>query len=193
MNNEVPARIANVQNLLTLGLSSRYNSNEQFGSYLLLPSWAGSVNTRESTRLVLAHSTIVSRWNGLCMEVGGGSMEADALVQQSTCVDTNAQCFTKQQRGDGYFYIINRRSGLALAADGTASGSLIAQRNLNTEDPLYMWQAYGPSTGNTVGSKWLINRASGRCVEVPGWSESPGTFLALLDCVYGWKHFWYNL
>ena len=189
----VPTKYDDVKNIVNEGLTL-LTPNEHFGTYSFLPAWTGSVNDKGPVKLVLERDTIVSRWSDLCMDVQGGSTANGALIQQWECNETNAQKFDKTPVADGYFLIRNRGSGRCLAVSdaGTQNGALIGQYDCDSSNQNQHWRSTDPG-GNSVGAKWLINRHSGKCVEVPGWATTKGTLLAQLDCVSGWKHFWYNV
>jgi hypothetical protein len=179
----VPTKISLIQGLVDFRLSQL--PNQHFGSYFLL---------NNPVRLVLDQDTIVSRWSDLCMDVKGASTANGALIQQWDCNESNTQKYDKIPVVDGYFMIRNRNSGkcIAISGGGTENGALIAQYDCNTADLNHHWRSTDPG-GNSVGAKWLINRRSGKCLEVPAWSTTPGTLLGQLDCVGGWKHNWYNV
>jgi hypothetical protein len=188
----VPTKISLLQSLVNFIFSQL--PDEHFGSYQLLPLWTGSVDENDPVQLVLERDTIVSRWNDFCMDIQGGSTANGALVLQSVCSHTNEQRYDKIAVSDGFFMIRNRNSQkcLAISNGETENGALIAQYDCNSEDFNHHWRSVDPG-GNSVGAKWLINRNSGMCVEVPGWSTTPGTLLSQLDCVGAWKHYWYNV
>ena len=189
----MPNTISDVQSLVDSIFSQL--PNQHFGSYQLLPPWTGSVDNQDHVELVLERDTIVSRWNDLCMDVRGASTANGALIQQWECNHTGAQKYDIIQVTDGFFMIRNQNSlkCLAISDRGTINGAVMAQYDCNNTDINHHWRSVDPQAGNNVGAKWLINRNSGKCVEVPGWSETPGTLLTQLDCVLAWKHFWYNV
>jgi hypothetical protein len=183
----VPTKIPLIQSLVDYRLAQL--PNEHFPSFRLLPA-----NGNGNTQLILERSTIVSRWSDLCMDVKGASTANGALIQQWGCYDTNNQRWDKVPTTDDYFLIRNRNSGkyLAVVGSSSANGAQIGQWDYNPADPTFEWRSVNPGA-NSVGAKWLINRRSGKCVETPNWSTAAGTVLSQLDCVGGWKHFWYGL
>jgi len=185
LRNLVPENAYLVQLLIGIRLSPPQLPDRHYGSYYLL---------HDHVRLVLEEDTIVSRWNDLCMDVRGGDTANGALIQQWECNQSAAQKYYKIMVGDGYFMILNGRSGkcVAISEGATGNDALIAQYDCNSADLNHQWRSTDPG-GNTIGAKWLINRNSGKCVAVPAWSGTPGTLLTQEDCVGGWKHYWYNV
>lgn len=167
------------------------SSDERFGSYQVLPEWSGSVNERDGVHIVLERDTIVSRSNSLCMDVGD---ESAVLVKQWACNHTRWQKFAQIPTTDGYFMIQNVGSlkCLAILGGGSENGALLAQYNCDSADNNHHWRVTDPG-GNPFRAKWLINRRTGKCVEVPGWSTSNGTALSQLDCEMTEKQYWYNV
>jgi hypothetical protein len=101
--------------------------NRHFASFLY---WDNPV------RLFLEDDTIVSRWNGFCMDVKDGSTANGTLIQQWQCIDTDVQRFDKIPVAGGFFMIRNRHSGkcLAISDGGTENGALLAQYDCNDAD-----------------------------------------------------------
>lgn len=193
LRTQVKANIGLIQTLIDAEFANL--PQEHFGSFFLRPPWMETVDSTVDVEIVLQRDTIVSRWNGLCMDVQGAIFTAGALIQQSTCNDSPPQKFDKLPTPDGFFLIQSQHSKMCMAVDGgsTANGALLALHECNDLDNSQQWNSSDSGVGNTIGSKWLINRNSQKCVDVPGWSQTAGTLLQQLDCNGEWKDYWYNV
>jgi hypothetical protein len=187
-----PAHYPQVQNLVNSVFAKL--PNEHFPTYQFQPPWTGSVNTKAPPQVVLNRDTVVSRWSDLCMDVRQASTANGAQIQQYDCNHTGAQRFNKIALGGDFFLLQNVNSGkcVAISDGGLENGALLAQYDCNTNDYNHHWKAVDTKSNN-LGAKWLINRRSNKCVETPGWSTTSGTLLSQLDCVQGWKHYWYGI
>ncbi|KAJ5111754.1 hypothetical protein NUU61_001384 [Penicillium alfredii] len=194
LRKDVPKLIPMVQRDLIHPIFYSFHLGEHFGSYYLLPQWTGHVVDPADVQLVLQRDTIVSRWNNLCMAVQ--DYTSGGLVQQAACNNGLEQKYEKFPfYSPRIFSIRNLSSGMCLGISegSTANGALIAQYPCDPSDKNQQWESVDPGVGNEVGAKWLINLQSGKCVDVPAWSTTPGTLLQQLDCIGGWKDYWYNV
>jgi hypothetical protein len=125
-------------------------------------------------------NTVVSKHSGKCVDARAAATANGTAVQQQTCNSTNAQQWQFQPTSNGYVRV-NALNNAAQALDVT---------NVSTADsaPVQLW-AYG----NGLNQQWLpveesdgayhlVNRHSGKCLDVPGASTADGLQLQQYTC-----------
>ncbi len=125
-------------------------------------------------------NTVVSKNSGKCVDARAAATANGTAVQQQACNSSTAQQWQFQPTSNGYVRV-NAFNNAAQALDVT---------NVSTADsaPIQLW-AYG----NGLNQQWLpveeadgayhlVNRNSGKCLDVPGASTADGLQLQQYTC-----------
>jgi hypothetical protein len=114
-------------------------------------------------------------------------------IQIWTWNDTNAQWWRRVDYGNTYYKIKNQATGKCIDIDGpsTANGAVAHEWDCyDTDSQLWSFQVTG-----RYKSGWpiynLVNKYSGKCLDITGFGTSDGTPLQQWDCSGGWNQDWY--
>lgn len=138
-------------------------------------------STAEAPIILAAPSGSVSsakiKNSGKCLDISGSSTADFAQVQVWDCNGTDAQKFRFQDYDNGYFSIINSKSGKCLDAyaGGSQRGNHFVQYTCSGAVGHNQQFKLGPN-GN------LIARHSGLCLDAEGWGSANGTRIIQWDC-----------
>ena len=131
--------------------------------------WSCSGNTNQSWVSPASATGPVSGYAGLCLDVRGDNSANGTPVQVYTCNGTSAQDWTTEPNGT------LRALGkcLQVAGGGIAKGTPINLHECNGTGA----QAWQPQPDGA-----LVNPRSGKCLDDPGFSKTPGTQLQIWTC-----------
>jgi hypothetical protein len=123
---------------------------------------------------------IRSNHSNLCVNIGGASTASGARAIQWPCGNAgNEQFAITNVDGDLQFQL--KHSGLCLAqADATSTGGPVVQVACSA----------GATTRWMLSGATLRNRASGACLDVPGFSTAQNTELLTWSCNSGTNQAW---
>src|ERR1700749_3002438 len=111
----------------------------------------------------------ITGYGGLCLDDRGASPANFSPVQVYTCNGTNAQQWTVGSNGT----VATLGKCLDVDAAGTANGSTV---------DLYDCNGTGAQVWQPQSDGALLNPASGRARDAPGWSTTPGTQAQIWSC-----------
>jgi hypothetical protein len=124
--------------------------------------------------------SVVSKSSGKCVDARSSGTANGTAVQQYTCNSTTAQQYQFQPTSGGYLRI-NNRGNAAQVLDvkdvSTADNALIQLWTYGGGNN-QQWQAVAESNGYYH----LVNRNSGKCLDVPGASTADSVQLAQYTC-----------
>jgi hypothetical protein len=132
---------------------------------------------------------VLRSWDsGKCMDVRGGSNDPGAPVHLWTCLNVRSQFWTWVPTGDGYNYIVDNQSGRCLdvyaAADWTPVQQWTCLGNWNQQ-----WR-FDRIPGTSDGI-FIINRYSGKCLDLYYGQTGDGTTIQLYSCHGGHAQWWW--
>jgi uncharacterized protein (DUF1800 family) len=115
---------------------------------------------------------LVARHSGLCLNISGGSLDAEAFAIQWSCAADESQQWRLEPLAGGYYRLIARHSGKALEVLGAElyDGAPIIQ-NSPSDEPNQQWEIAAAGDGYY----YLLARHSGKALDVAGASMRPGT------------------
>jgi hypothetical protein len=124
--------------------------------------------------------TVVNQGNGKCVDSRAASTANGTAIQQYTCNSSGAQQFQFQPTS-GVYVRVNNRNNSAQSLDVS---------NMSTADnaPIQLWTYGGGNNqqwqpvAQTGGTYRLVNRLSGKCLDVPGGSTADSVQLVQYTC-----------
>jgi hypothetical protein len=127
-----------------------------------------------------------------CLEVQGGSTANSAQVQLWDCDYTKAhRVWYMQEVQPGWWHIWNKKSGKCLNVQGgstTNSAKIIQYPCQGLGKYNDQWQLqYSGATGTLGDLYFIVNRSSGKCLNVQGASTANGTDLIQYTCTWAWN------
>jgi len=160
----------------TFNLGTSANTSWATAASAAPPSYNGNGGALPPRMQVPAVGAVTSGLAGLCLDVDNGAFNDNQKIQVWSCNNSNAQRWTYP--GDGTLQIGGKCADVA--GSGTANGSKIGLWGCNLTNGQQF--VYNPTT------KQLVNRNSGRCVDVN--NSASGTQLTLWDCNDGQNQKW---
>lgn len=119
---------------------------------------------------------IKSAFNGLYLDVAGGSSSDNANIQQNSYLGNNRQKFKLTRNKDGYYYIFTGASGYSKALDiagkKTTDGTNVVQYSYNGGTN-QMFELAQISPGIYAIKTRITDSSS--CLDVFEWSQEPGS------------------
>jgi chitinase len=128
--------------------------------------------------------TIVSAYDGKCVDVNAASTASGAQVQQYACNGTGAQSFAVSDQGAGWYKILNTNSGKAIdiTAASTADGANVQQYTDNGTGA----QRFTITPDLTDPTAFtIVNETSGKCLDIKDWSTDDRGPLQQWSCSGG--------
>ena len=136
-------------------------------------------------RMAIGHSS-------KCLEIGGGSTANGVQAQQWTCVNFGWQQWQLVDLYNGYYYLqnVHTQKCLEIAAPHDNMNGRAAQQW--TCDPYtFEWQQWQIVSIGFANQAYLVNRYTGRCLEIAGTSStSNGVKAQQWTCVSGANQRW---
>ncbi|MGW0218680.1 RICIN domain-containing protein [Micromonospora chokoriensis] len=169
------------------GLSSTFDSPQQ--NQLLIDGlhWLAGVSSTPPTTPPPSDGisptiwhTVVNRGNGKCVDARAAASANGTAIQQYTCNNSTAQQYQFVPTSGGYLRV-NNRNNSAQVLD-------VTDRSTADSAPIQLWSYSGgnnqqwraESEGN--GYYRLVNRSSGKCLDVPGASTADSVQLIQYTC-----------
>ncbi|MGW5581730.1 ThuA domain-containing protein [Micromonospora chokoriensis] len=169
------------------GLSSTFDSPQQ--NQLLIDGlhWLAGVSSTLPTTPPPSDGispttwhTVVNRGNGKCVDARAAASANGTAIQQYTCNNSTAQQYQFVPTSGGYLRV-NNRNNSAQVLD-------VTDRSTADSAPIQLWSYSGgnnqqwraESEGN--GYYRLVNRSSGKCLDVPGASTADSVQLIQYTC-----------
>ncbi|GAB1688834.1 beta-1,3-glucanase family protein [Krasilnikovia sp. M28-CT-15] len=143
-------------------------------SITLTPFGAGGGSTPAPTGV-----SVVSNWNGKCVDVPGSNFSDGVQLQMYTCNNTNAQ---KWAFNAGRLEGQNGKC-MDVSGGGTANGTLIQIANCST-NPAQQF------TLTAAGD--LVNPQSNRCLDIKDWNGNDGAKVQIWDCAGSANQRWHQ-
>jgi chitinase len=128
--------------------------------------------------------TIVSAYDGKCVDVNAASTASGAQVQQYDCNGTGAQSFAVSNQGSGWYKILNTNSGKAIdiTAASTADGANVQQYADNGTGAQRF--TITPDLDDPTAFS-IVNETSGKCLDIRNWSTADKGPLQQWTCTGG--------
>lgn len=125
-----------------------------------------------------------ARHSDKCAQVDGGSADNGANISQWDCLDQNNVKWTWVETGNGYVFLKAKHSGKCAQVDGAsqANGANISQWDCLNQDNV-KWQFKLVQTVNGQRYYNVVNKASGKCMQVNENSNANGANISQWDCV----------
>ncbi|CAF0871738.1 unnamed protein product [Brachionus calyciflorus] len=95
------------------------------------------------------------------------------------------QFWTWEDKGNGYFRIVNRRSGKCLDVDDhrvNTNGAIIQQWSCHNYDN-QLWFKWYRYDNNKDGTFHIVNKKSRKCIDVPRWDRNNGVRIHQWQCL----------
>jgi len=121
----------------------------------------------------------ITGFGGLCVDVRGANPANFTPVQVYTCNGTNAQQWTVVQAGSTLQAL---GKCLDINSGGTADGTTVDLHTCNNTGA----QVFIPQSDGA-----LLNPQSGKCLDDPNFSTTPGTQLQIWDCTGNTNQSWH--
>ncbi|MBP1999975.1 hypothetical protein J2Z69_000994 [Paenibacillus shirakamiensis] len=124
--------------------------------------------------------TLTVKHSGMKLEVNAGSLAEGAVIDQSADTGTDNQQWIITNIGNGYYKLINKKSGKAVAVDQASinNNAKIAQYTYTSNSPYNdEWQIVDVGGGYFQ----FINRYSSKAIDMPANSTTAGTQFAQWD------------
>ncbi|WP_422739859.1 RICIN domain-containing protein [Micromonospora sp. WMMD729] len=172
------------------GLSSTFDSPQQ--NKLLIDGlhWLAGVGTSPTPTPTptgsagpispTAWHTVVNRGSGKCVDARAAASANGTAIQQYACNNSAAQQYQFVPTSDGYLRI-NNRNNSAQVLD-------VTDRSTADSAPIQLWSYSGGTNqqwrAESEGGGYyrLVNRASGKCLDVPGASTADSVQLIQYTC-----------
>jgi hypothetical protein len=140
---------------------------------------------------------LVLRWlcssgTGKCVHVQGASQANGATISQWKFLRRRNLLWEKVDIGGGYFFLKAAHSGKCAQVDGAsrANGARISQWDCLDQDNVKWRQELAP--GNYASPVFfVVNKASGKCMHVHGFSHDDGALITQWDCIDQQNVQWY--
>jgi hypothetical protein len=138
-----------------------------------------SVGVASTAQAFQGYHEIVNVATNKCADVSDGSTRRFALVHEWDCAGENHQLWVISDLGNGYSMLVNRNSNLCLQG-GSFNGTLIIQNRCvgNTDQQWELRNLYNNPEPNYV----LINRTTGKCLDLNNANARNGTAIQIWDC-----------
>jgi hypothetical protein len=141
-----------------------HSGDPRSAGLILTPFGAGGTTPPPTTGAV----SLISDWNGKCIDVPSGSFVDRAPLQAWTCNNSNAQKWTFANGA------VQAGGKCMDVADGsTASGAVVQ---------LYTCNNTGAQQFVLSGAGDLVNVQANKCVDIKDWNGNDGARLQLWDC-----------
>ncbi len=124
-------------------------------------------------------SSVVSNWNGKCVDVPSGVFNDGARLQMYVCNGTPAQKWTFV---NGTLQTSDNKC-MDVAGGATAAGTPIQIANCSG-NPAQQWVL------SAAGD--LVNPQANRCLDINGWNGDDGASLIIWDCTGGANQKWHR-
>jgi streptogrisin C len=124
-------------------------------------------------------SSVVSDWNGKCVDVPSGVFNDGVRLQMWGCNNTAAQKWTFV---NGTLQTSNNKC-MDVAGGATAAGTPIQIANCSG-NPAQQWVL------SAAGD--LVNPQANRCLDINGWNGNDGASLIIWDCTGGANQKWHR-
>jgi hypothetical protein len=128
----------------------------------------------------------VNRGTIRCATVGNASLEDNAPVWESSCVDDPSQNWVADSVGGGFFHFRNLNSGLCLDFARNTNGTTLKQ-HICGGDVFERWQV--KAAPQAPGYSTIVS-AAGRCMDLDGGSPATGTKIQIWDCLNNNNQLW---
>ena len=152
--------VGNFESLVNAGSPSR-------AGITLDPFGAGGPTT--PTPPTGGATSLISDWNGKCIDVPASNFVDGALLQAWTCNGTNAQKFTF----NGTALASQNGKCVDVAAGSTASGAAVQ---------LYTCNGTGAQQFVLSSAGDLVNVQANKCIDITDWNGNDGAKLIIWDC-----------
>lgn len=119
---------------------------------------------------------ITSRDGSVVIAVNGGSTESGAVLIEWENNGGTDQQWSLEDPGDGYYYLVNSKSGLLATAENTDENSRLIQKEQTEGDTNQLWQL---EESNEDGYYLIINAETGYAISrgpsewINGWELNP--------------------
>lgn len=109
------------------------------------------------------------------LDVANGSVEEGAFLQLYSANESQAQTFKLQKATDGFYYIVNLKSGKALEVQGggLVNGARVQQSSLSQDEERQLWSL----TENEDGSYTVISKVNGLALDVRNGKAGDGAII----------------
>ncbi|MEV4703569.1 beta-1,3-glucanase family protein [Actinoplanes sp. NPDC049316] len=140
-----------------------HNGDPRSAGLILTPFGAGG-----TTPPTTGGSSLISDWNGKCIDVPGANFVDRAALQMYTCNNTNAQKWTFANGA------VQAGGKCMDVADGSTANGAVVQ--------LYTCNNTGAQQFVLSGAGDLVNVQANKCVDIKDWNGNDGARLQLWDC-----------
>jgi glucosylceramidase len=132
-----------------------------------------------------------NQYTGLALDIVGPSTVVGTRLNQANPYNTSSELWTLAPHGN-YYAFINQYSGQCMDIDGPSksNGAAVHQWPCYYGDnqlwSLSSWAVLG-SNGSVILEPVIINKYSGKCLDVTGFNASAGALLQQWSCSGDWN------
>lgn len=125
-----------------------------------------------------------AKHSGMCAQVNGASRANGGEISQWDCLNQDNVKWSWTEVGDGYVFLKAKHSGKCAQVNGAspANGAAITQWDcVNQDNVKWALKPVGESNGNKYYN--IVNKATGKCMQVDGAARTDGARISQWDCV----------